>query len=94
MCTRVFWSDNSVAKVASRTAGYFLHYLPEPANLAEAVAGAISVAGTVSVPAGAPYNDFGVCPTWWTSAIDITNLTYPGLVGDVTARLTPTALTY
>jgi penicillin V acylase-like amidase (Ntn superfamily) len=108
-------------------AAYFLHYLPEPANLAEAVAGAVNVAGTVSVPPGAPYDDFGVYPTWWTSAIDLTNLTYYfwshaspsmmwvelsgidmrpgspvrslnprglGLVGDVTARLTPAALTY
>jgi penicillin V acylase-like amidase (Ntn superfamily) len=108
-------------------AAYFLRYLPEPANLAEAVAGAFNVAGTVSVPPGAPYDDFGVYPTWWTSAIDLTNLTYyfwshaspsmiwvelsgidlrpgspvrslnprgPGLVGDVTARLTPAALTY
>ena len=87
----------------------------------------VNIAGTVSCPPGAPYEDFGVYPTWWTSAIDLTNLTYyfwsrsspsliwaelsaidlspgtpvrslnsrqPGLVGDVTARFTPAALTY
>jgi len=87
----------------------------------------VSIAGTVSCPPGAPYEDFGVYPTWWTSATDLTNLTYyfwshaspsliwaelsaidlrpgtpvrslnprqPGLVGDVTARLAPAALTY
>jgi penicillin V acylase-like amidase (Ntn superfamily) len=108
-------------------AAYFLHYLPEPADLNEAIAGVVNVAGTVSCPPGAPYEDFGVYPTWWTSAIDLSNLTYyfwshaspsliwvelagldmlpgsparsldpraPGLVGDVTSRLTPAALTY
>lgn len=180
----MFWSDNSVAKVASRTmdwqvsddpvlwavpegtrraagdafdeqlehlrqyrpfggnrpltggiestdrfvrAAYFLHYLPEPKDLAEAIAGVVNIAGTVSCPPGAPCEDFGVYPTWWTSAVDLTNLTFyfwshtspsliwvelsgidlrpgspvraldprdPGLVGDVTARLAPAALTY
>jgi penicillin V acylase-like amidase (Ntn superfamily) len=108
-------------------AAYYLHYLPEPRDLAEAIAGVVNIAGTVSCPPGAPYEDFGVYPTWWTSAIDLTNLTYyfwshtspsliwvelssidlrrgsavrsldprgPGLVGDVTARLAPAALTY
>jgi penicillin V acylase-like amidase (Ntn superfamily) len=108
-------------------AAYFLHYLPEPGNLAEAIAGVVNIAGTVSCPPGAPYEDSGVYPTWWTSVIDLTNLTYyfwshtspsliwaelsgidlrpgtpvrsldplqPGLVGDVTSRLAPAALTY
>jgi penicillin V acylase-like amidase (Ntn superfamily) len=57
-------------------AAYFLHYLPEPADLAEAIAGVVNIAGTVSCPPGAPYEDFGVFPTWWTSAVDLTNLTY------------------
>ena len=57
-------------------AAYFLRYLPEPANLTEAIAGVVNVAGTVSCPPGAPYEDFGVYPTWWTSAIDLTNRTY------------------
>jgi penicillin V acylase-like amidase (Ntn superfamily) len=87
----------------------------------------VNIAGTVSCPPGAPYEDSGVYPTWWTSVIDLTNLTYyfwshtspsliwaelsgidlrpgtpvrpldprqRGLVGDVTARLAPAALTY
>jgi penicillin V acylase-like amidase (Ntn superfamily) len=57
-------------------AAYFLHYLPEPADLAGAIAGVVSIAGTVSCPPGAPYEDFGAYPTWWTSAVDLTNLTY------------------
>jgi choloylglycine hydrolase len=57
-------------------AAYFLHYLPEPSDLPEAIAGVVNIAGTVSCPPGAPYEDFGVYPTWWTSAIDLTNLTY------------------
>ena len=36
----------------------------------------VSVAGSVACPPGAPYEDFGVYPTWWMSAIDLTNLTY------------------
>src|ERR1022692_940885 len=57
-------------------ASSFLHYLPEPRDLAEAVAGVVHIASNVSCPPGAPYEDFGVYPTWWTSAIDPTNLTY------------------
>lgn len=57
-------------------AAYFLHYLPEPPDLAGAIAGVVNIAGTVACPPGAPYDDFGVYPTWWTSAIDLTNLTY------------------
>ena len=57
-------------------ASYYLHHLPEPAGAAEAVAGVAAVAGTVSVPPGAPYADFGVYPTWWVSAADLTGLTY------------------
>jgi penicillin V acylase-like amidase (Ntn superfamily) len=57
-------------------ASYFLHYLPAPANLAETVAGVVKIAGNVSVPPGAPYEDTGVYPTWWISAVDLTNLTY------------------
>ncbi|MEP6563094.1 MAG: linear amide C-N hydrolase [Nakamurella sp.] len=57
-------------------ASYFLHYLPEPANLEEAVAGVIRLAGNVAVPPGSPYQDGGVYPTWWTAGADLTNLTY------------------
>jgi penicillin V acylase-like amidase (Ntn superfamily) len=108
-------------------ASYFLHYLPEPRDIAEAVAGVVNIAGTVSCPPGAPHGESGVYPTWWTAAVDLTNLTYyfwshtspsliwvelsgldlspgspvrsldpraAGLVGDVTARLAPAALSY
>ncbi|MGP7998640.1 MAG: linear amide C-N hydrolase [Streptosporangiaceae bacterium] len=57
-------------------ASYYLHHLPEPADAAEAVAGVAAVAGTVSVPPGAPYDDFSVYPTWWMSAADFASLTY------------------
>jgi penicillin V acylase-like amidase (Ntn superfamily) len=30
----------------------------------------------VACPPGAPYEDFSVYPTWWTSVVDLTNLTY------------------
>ena len=43
-------------------ASYFLHYLPEPRDTAEAVAGVVSVAGSVACPPGAPYEDLGSIP--------------------------------
>ena len=55
---------------------YFLHYLPEPQSLQEAVAGVLSIGRNTAVPFGAPYNDGGVFPTWWHAVSDVTNLTY------------------
>jgi choloylglycine hydrolase len=55
---------------------YFLQYLPEPSNYQEAVAGVVSLGRNAAVPAGAPYDDFSVYPTWWISATDVTNRTY------------------
>jgi len=57
-------------------ASYFLHYLPEPTGIDEAVAGVVQLIANVSVPYGAPYADGGVYPTWWRSAADLTNRTY------------------
>ncbi|WP_191621769.1 linear amide C-N hydrolase [Microbacterium caowuchunii] len=57
-------------------ASYFLHYLPAPENAAEAVAGVFQVIENVSVPSGAPYSTGGVYPTWWRSAVDLTNGVY------------------
>ena len=57
-------------------ASYFLHYLPKPANLEEALAGVFRLAANVAVPPGSPYQDGGVYPTWWTAGADLTNLTY------------------
>jgi choloylglycine hydrolase len=56
-------------------ASYFLQYLPTPATPAEAVAGVLGVARNVSVPFGAPYDDFSVYPTWWASVVDVTHRT-------------------
>jgi choloylglycine hydrolase len=57
-------------------ATYFLRHLPAPRTYAEALAGVIHIAGNVAVPPGAPYDDFSVYPTWWTSAADLSNSTY------------------
>ncbi|MGH7919459.1 MAG: linear amide C-N hydrolase [Candidatus Dormibacteraceae bacterium] len=57
-------------------ASYFLNYLPAPKTEEEAVAGAVLVSHNVWVPPGAPYDDFEVFPTWWASAIDVTNRVY------------------
>ncbi len=55
---------------------YFLQYLPAPSSYQEAVAGVVSLARNAAVPAGAPYDDFSVYPTWWISATDVTSRTY------------------
>ncbi len=57
-------------------ASYYLHYLPKPATLEQAVAGVFHLAANVAVPPGSPYDDGGVYPTWWTAGADLTNLTY------------------
>lgn len=57
-------------------ANYFLHYLPEPNTVQEAVAGVLQLIENVSVPYGAPYQDGGVYPTWWHTAADLTHRTY------------------
>ena len=57
-------------------AAYFLHYLPEPENVEEAVAGVFQLIGNVSVPYGAPYSTGDVYPTWWQAGADLTNRTY------------------
>lgn len=57
-------------------AAYFLHYLPEPENAEQAVAGVFQLIANVSVPYGAPYSDGGVYPTWWHAGADLTNGVY------------------
>lgn len=57
-------------------ASYFLHYLPPPTSYAQALAGPVLIARNVAVPPGAPYDDFEVYPTWWISAVDVTNAAY------------------
>jgi penicillin V acylase-like amidase (Ntn superfamily) len=63
-------------------ASYYLHYLPKPATLQEAMAGVFKLAANVAVPPGSPYQDGGVYPTWWTAGADLTNLTYYFLGSD------------
>lgn len=36
----------------------------------------MGIARNVSVPFGAPYDDFTVYPTWWASVTDVTNRAY------------------
>lgn len=55
---------------------YFLHYLPEPENVEEAVAGVFQLISNVSVPYGAPYSTGDVYPTWWRAGADLTNRIY------------------
>lgn len=55
---------------------YFLHYLPEPENTEEAVAGVFQLIANVSVPYGAPYSTGDVYPTWWRAGADLTNRVY------------------
>lgn len=54
-------------------ASYFLRHLPPPRTREEALAGVISLGRNVSIPFGAPDNRFDSYPTWWLSAIDLTN---------------------
>ena len=56
-------------------ASYFLKYLSEPKDAREAVAGVMGIARNVSVPFGAPYDDFSVYPTLWASVADLTDRT-------------------
>ncbi|WP_368498131.1 linear amide C-N hydrolase [Herbiconiux sp. A18JL235] len=55
---------------------YFLHYLPEPENVEEAVAGVFQLIANVSVPYGAPYSTGDVYPTWWRAGADLTDRVY------------------
>lgn len=57
-------------------ANYFLRYLPEPEDTAQAVAGVFQLIENVSVPYGAPYTDGSVYPTWWHSGADLTHGVY------------------
>jgi len=50
---------------------YFLDHLPQGDDADQALAGAVSVIRSMSVPFGAPSEPFGTYPTWWVSATDI-----------------------
>lgn len=57
-------------------AAYFSGLLPEPADERQAVAAVMAIARNVSVPFGAPYEDFGVYNTEYRTVCDLTNRTY------------------
>jgi penicillin V acylase-like amidase (Ntn superfamily) len=58
-------------------ASYFLQHLPVADTAETALAYVAGIANNVSVPFGAPYvGDSSTYPTWWTTAADLSNLTY------------------
>jgi penicillin V acylase-like amidase (Ntn superfamily) len=57
-------------------AAFFARFLPEPSNTREAIAAMFSILANVSVPFGAPYDEFGTYNTEYRSVIDLTNLVY------------------
>jgi penicillin V acylase-like amidase (Ntn superfamily) len=58
-------------------AEYFLKYLPQPKDNAQAVAFVYQIIHNVAVPFGAPYGGgLGVYPTWWFSAADLADKVY------------------
>lgn len=57
-------------------AAFFARFLPEPADQRAAVAAMFSILANVSVPFGAPYDEFGTYNTEYRSVIDLTNLVY------------------
>ncbi|MGI9196998.1 MAG: linear amide C-N hydrolase [Candidatus Nanopelagicales bacterium] len=52
-------------------AAYFLHYLPRPSDMREALAEIAQVAHAVALPSGAPYPSGDVFPTRWITAYDL-----------------------
>ncbi|GBG40052.1 choloylglycine hydrolase [Mycobacterium montefiorense] len=57
-------------------AAYFVALLPEPRDTRQAVAGVMAIMRNVSVPFGAPYQDFGIYNTEYRTVTDLTNRTY------------------
>lgn len=57
-------------------AAYFSALLPEPLDERAAVAGVMAIARNVSVPFGAPYQDFGVYNTEYRTVSDLTHRAY------------------
>lgn len=57
-------------------ATYFGMLLPKPANEREAAASILSVARNVSVPFGAPYQDFGTYNTEYRTALNLSSRLY------------------
>ncbi|MDR3408293.1 MAG: linear amide C-N hydrolase [Methylovirgula sp.] len=57
-------------------ASYYAAMLPEPKNERQAIAGVLAIARNVSVPFGAPYENFGIYNTEYRTAIDLTDRRY------------------
>ena len=57
-------------------AAYFSAILPEPTDERSAVASLMAIARNVSVPFGAPYQDFGVYNTEYRTVSDLTHRAY------------------
>jgi penicillin V acylase-like amidase (Ntn superfamily) len=57
-------------------AAYYMALLPEPKNEREAVAGVFAIARNVSVPFGAPYEDFGIYNTEYRTVMNLTDKRY------------------
>jgi penicillin V acylase-like amidase (Ntn superfamily) len=57
-------------------ASYFSALLPAPRDEREAVAGVMAIARNVSVPFGAPYENFGIYDTEYRTVCDLTNRCY------------------
>ena len=57
-------------------AAYFSAMLPEPRDERAAAAGLLSIMRSVSVPFGAPYDDFGIYNTEYRTVVDLSNRRY------------------
>lgn len=57
-------------------AAYYLQMLPEPESEREAIAGILAIARNVSVPFGAPYQEFGIYNTEYRTAINLADRRY------------------
>ena len=57
-------------------ADYYMAMLPKPKNEREAVAGVLAIARNVSVPFGAPYENFGIYNTEYRTVMNLTDKRY------------------
>jgi penicillin V acylase-like amidase (Ntn superfamily) len=55
---------------------FFSRFLPEPKDERQAIAAMFSLMANVSVPFGAPYDEFGTYNTEYRSVMNLTNTTY------------------
>ena len=57
-------------------ADYYMAMLPEPKDERQAIAGMFAIARNVSVPFGAPYEDFGIYNTEYRTVMNLTDKRY------------------